>query len=155
MRLSPRLLAAALLSALSIGMTPAPAAPATIERASIVPLVNQFLGPSVNNIPGFSIYANGISGYWVASPSATVSFAVFVFPGRQVTQDIGFSIVPPDGKKPVYANTFKAQSIGPVGTWFTVSAVGDYSAAGVYEAIVTADGTEIGRIPVVFTAPTN
>jgi len=150
-----RLLSVALFAALSVSVTIVPAASATIERASIVPLVNQFLGPSVNNIPGFSIYANGISGYWAASPSATVSFAVFVFPGRQVTQDIGFSVMPPDGKKPVYSNTFKSQSIGPVGTWFTVSAVGDYSAAGVYEAIVTADGAEIGRIPIVFTSPTN
>jgi hypothetical protein len=155
MRSSFRLFCAALFAASSIGFAIAPVAGATAERASIIPLVNQFLGPSVNNIPGFSIYANGISGYWVASSSATVSFAILVFPTRQVTQDIGFSVMPPNGNKPVYTNTFKAQSIGPVGTWFTVSAVGDYSAAGVYNAIVTADGTEIGRIPLVFTAPSN
>ena len=155
MRCSPHHVLAALFAALSIGIAVVPAAGATVERASIIPLVNQFLGPAVNNIPGFSIYANGISGYWVASSSATVSFAVLVFPGRQVTQDIVFSVMPPDGKKPVYSNTFKSQSIGPVGTWFTVSAVGDYSVAGVYNAVVTADGTEIGRIPIVFTAPTN
>jgi hypothetical protein len=116
-------------------------------------VINQFLGPSVNNLPGFSIYANGISDYWQTASPGSVTFAVFVYPARQVTQDITFTVMPPSGDKAVYAYTWKAQAIGVVGSWFTVVATGDYSNAGVYSAIVTADGQEIGRIPVVFAAP--
>ena len=131
----------------------APASAASQERASIIPLVNVYLGPAVNNLPGFSLYANGISDYWATSSSATVSFAVFVFPGRAVTQDIGFVVLAPDGKTNVYTYAFKSQKIGENGNWYSIAAVGDFSKAGVYNAIVTADGQEIGRIPILFSAP--
>jgi hypothetical protein len=153
MRVSPLRLAACLAAAaVALGTTQAQAA--SVERASIIPLVNQFIGGAVNSLPGYSLYANGISDYWATASSATVSFAIFVFPGRQVTQDIGFSVLPPSGQTPVYSYTFKQQNILPIGTWYTVGAVGDFSKEGVYNAIVTANGQEIGRIPVVFTAPT-
>ena|SRR5438552_5552810 len=128
---------------------------APVERAAIIPLVNAYLGPAVNNLPGFSLYANGISDYWATASAATVSFAVFVFPGRQVTQDIGFSVMPPEGQKPVYTYAFKSQKITPMGTWYSIAATGDFSKAGIYNAIVTADGQEIGRVPILFAAPTN
>jgi hypothetical protein len=152
-RVRSRLWAAgAALAALTFAVGPASAA--SIERASIFPVVNQFLGPAVNSIPGYSIYANGVSDFWQTSASQTVNFVAFVFPGKQVTQDITFTVLPPAGDTPVYTYTFKAQSIGVVGTWFTVGASGDYSKAGVYTVEVTADGAEIGSIPIVFTAPT-
>jgi hypothetical protein len=137
-------------AAAAIALSTASAGAAPTERASIIPLVNQFLGPAVGDQPGFSMYGNGISDYWATSASQTVSFAVFVFPGKQVTQDITFSVMPPTGDTPVYTYTFKAQSISVTGSWFTLAAAGDYSKAGTYSAVVTADGTEIGSIPIVF-----
>lgn len=143
----------ALLFAMSLGIVAFPASGASVERAAIIPLTNAFVGPAVNSGAGYSMYANGISDYWSTASSATVSIAIFVYPGRQVTQDIEFKMMPPDGANPVYAYTFKNQTINVVGSWYTVGAVGDYSKAGVYNAIVTANGEEIGRIPIVFTAP--
>ena len=144
---------AALFASAAIALLSARADSASVERASIVPLVNAYIGNAVNNVQGFSMYANGITDYWSTASTATLSFAVFVFPGRQVTQDIGFAVLPPDGGKPVYSYTFKAQTIGALGTWYNITAEGDFSKAGTYTAIATADGAEIGRIPVVFTAP--
>jgi hypothetical protein len=119
------------------------------ERVAIIPVATQKLDNATGGLGGYTITANGVTDYWSTVKSGTITFVAFVFPGASVTQDIGMTVYAPDGKTQVYTYTFKAQQMTVVGSWFTFPADGDYSLPGTYWAVVTANGQEIGRIPLI------
>jgi hypothetical protein len=125
------------------------------ERAAIIPVATQKLGGDASSGAGYSIDAKGISGFWSTTKSGTVTFVVFVFPGVPMkAQDITLVVVAPDGKTVVSTYTFKAQQISLSGSWYTFPQTADYSAAGIYQVVVTSDNVVIGSIPLVFAPAT-
>jgi hypothetical protein len=128
----------------------------TVEVAEIVPAssfaVDNSLGyGTVGSACGYSLIANGITGYWSTVKQGTMNFIVFIFPAQQaVTQQVGVQITAPGGAT-VYTHAFAPQKISYEGTWFSVSATGDYSVPGTYTVSVYADNALIGQIPLVFT----
>jgi hypothetical protein len=126
---------------------------ATILPAASAAVGNSLNGGSVGFGSGYGLVANGISDYWATANPATLDFVIFVYPAQQsVTQTIAFQITSPSGAT-VYTHTFAPQMMGYIGTWFTVSATGDFSVAGTYAVSVSADNAVIGQIPLVFAPP--
>jgi hypothetical protein len=119
------------------------------EHAAILPVISQTLGNATGGYGGYTVTANGVTDYWSTVKSGTITLVVFVFPGAEVTQDITLTVYAPNGTTQVYAYTFKAQKIPVIGSWFTFPAEGDYSLPGNYSVVVTANGAEVGRIPLV------
>jgi hypothetical protein len=142
-------------TALLLAVSYVPASADITERAAIIPVATQKLGGDASSGAGYTLNATGISGYWSTTKSGTVTFVVFVYPGVPMkAQDITLMVVAPDGKTVVSTYTFKAQQIGLSGSWYTFPQTADYSAAGIYQVIVTSDSVVIGSIPLVFAPPT-
>jgi hypothetical protein len=130
----------------------------TPEVAAIVPVTSYAVGNSlccgsIGAGYGYSLYANGITDYWGTGNPGSIDLIIFVYPAQQsVTQQILVQITSPAGKV-VHSTKFAPQKIGYAGTWFSLIAKGNYGTPGTYTVSVSADGTVIGQIPLVFAKP--
>lgn len=131
------------------------------EAAEIIPagsinVGNSFANGTGNGLGfGYGLYATGITDYWATSSGrpTTQNLVIFVFPGTaSVAQSISVTVTSPTGAT-VYHYGFARRRIDTEGAWFTVAATGSYARVGTYAVTVRADGTVIGRIPLVFSAP--
>jgi hypothetical protein len=129
----------------------------TYISAAIIPTETYSVGNSLPSGPdgrsyGFALSANGIDGLYVAatSPKTTFDFLFFVFSNNHsVTEHISFSVVSPSNAT-VYQYSFKPAVVSQGGSWFTVSATGNFEAKGTYFAEVHAGTSLIGWVPLNF-----
>ena len=133
----------------------APALAAEIIPAAEVAVGNSLSGGNGGVSDGYALSANGVNNYdATCSGKCYYHFVFLTFTNAAVTASIQFKIVGPTGAT-VYSYTFSSEKI-PVGTdWFTISADGNFSMPGTYEAFVYGTSTTttlMGSIPLLFAS---
>jgi len=128
--------------------------------AEIIPAAEVAVGNSLSGGDGgvsygYALSANGVNNYDAACIGKCYYHFVFLtFTNAAVTASLQFKIVGPTGAT-VYSYTFPSGKI-PVGTdWFTITAEGNFSAPGTYEAYVYGTSTTttlIGSVPLLFAS---
>jgi hypothetical protein len=132
-----------------------PAWAAEIIPAAEVAVGNSLSGGDSGVSDGYALSANGVNNYDATCTGKCYYHFVFLtFTNIAVTASLQFKIVGPTGAT-VYSYTFRSEKI-PVGTdWFTISAEGNFSMAGTYEAFVYGTSTTttlLGSVPLLFAS---
>jgi len=128
---------------------------AEIIPAAEVAVGNSLSGGDSGVSAGYALSANGVNNYDATCPGKCYYHFVFLtFTNAAVTASLEFKIVGPTGAT-VYSYTFRSEKI-PLGTdWFTISADGNFSVPGTYEASVygiSTTTTLMGSIPLLFAS---
>jgi hypothetical protein len=132
-----------------------PAWAAEIIPAAQVAVGNALSGGDGGVSDGYALSANGINNYdTTCTGKCYYHFVFLTFTNAAVTASLQFKIVGPAGAT-VYSYTFPSEKISVGTDWFTISAEGNFSLPGTYEASVygiSTTTTLLGSIPLLFAS---